>query len=65
MSYALNVTLQTVQCTGDLFKMVVTITFKLGNGFNIEEDIKTKIANNLLPAAPANRTLVEVAFIGM
>ena len=45
--------------------MVVTVTFKLGIRFNIEEDIKTKIAKNLLAGVPANRTLVEVAFIGM
>lgn len=70
MSYALNVTLQTTECTatqgtGNLFKMVVMITFKLGIGFNIEEDIKTKVANNSLPAVPADRSRVEVAFIGI
>ena len=61
----LNITLQTVQCTGNYVKVVVAITFKVGIEFNIKEDIKTEISNNRLRNLPVNGTLVEVAFIGM
>ena len=67
MNYALTIILQTTQCMGDYVKVVVTINFKLGIGFNITEDIKTEVSNNSLVSLPVNgtRTLVEVAFIGM
>lgn len=65
MNYALNITLQTAECMGNYVKVVVTITFKLGIGFNITEDIKTEVSDNLLKNLPVNGTLVEVAFIGM
>ena len=50
---------------GNYVKVVVKITFKLGIGFNITEDIKTEVSDNLLKNLPVNGTLVEVAFIGM
>ena len=48
---------------GNYVKVVVKITFKLGIGFNIEEDIKKEVSNNSLVSLPVNGTLVEVAFI--
>ena len=48
---------------GNYVKVVVTITFKLGIGFNIEGDIKKEVSNNSLVSLPVNGTLVEVAFI--
>ena len=61
----LTITLKTAQCTGNFVKVVVTITFNLGIGFNIEDDIKTEISDGSLVSLPVNGTLVEVAFIGM
>ena len=63
MNYALSIILQTTQCMGNHVKVVLTITFKLGIGFNIEEDIKTEVSDNLLRNLTVNGTLVEVAFI--
>ncbi|XP_067055207.1 uncharacterized protein [Acropora muricata] len=63
VNYALIITLQTTECMGNYVKVVVKITFKLGIGFNIEEDIKKEVNNNSLVSLPVNGTLVEVAFI--
>ncbi|XP_015755175.1 PREDICTED: uncharacterized protein LOC107334716 isoform X6 [Acropora digitifera] len=65
VSYMLSATLQTAQCTGNYVKVVVTITFKPGIRFSIEEVIKTEVSDNLLKNLPVNGTLVEVAFIGV
>ena len=63
VNYALNITLQTTQCIGNYVKVMLKITFKLGIGFDIGEDIKTEVSNNSLVSLPANGTLAEVGFL--
>lgn len=65
MKNALTIILRTVQCTANFVEVVATITFKLGIGFNIVEDIKKGTSNNYLIGLPVDGSRVEVAFIGM